>query len=149
MTAQQKLDPATEAMLKSQKAGPSPEHIRWVFEEYGNRMSNGDTDGIVALFAPDAYIEDPVGSGKHVGHAALRKFYQGGFDATGGPLEMKLEGAVRVAGANAAAAYIVRTLNHTEPFRVETLDVMTFSDKGLITSMLAYWGPSNISPIKK
>lgn len=149
MTAQQKLDPATEAMLKSQKAGPSPDHIRWVFEEYGARMSKGDTEGLVALFAPDAYIEDPVGGPKQVGHDALRKFYQGGFDAMGGPLEMKLEGAVRVAGANAAGAYIVRTLNHTEPFRVETLDVMTFDDQGKITSMLAYWGPSNISSIKK
>lgn len=149
MTAQQKLDPATEAMLKSQKAGPSPEHIRWVFEQYGARMSVGDTAGIVALFAPDAYIEDPVGGPKQVGHAALTAFYQGGFDAMGGPLEMKLEGAVRVSGANGAAAYIVKTLNHTEPFRVETLDVMTFNDKGQITSMLAYWGPSNISPLKK
>jgi steroid delta-isomerase len=149
MTAQQKLDPATEAMLKSQKAGPSADHIRWVFEEYGNRMSKGDTDGIVALFAPDAYIEDPVGSGKQVGHAALKKFYQGGFDAMGGPLEMKLEVAVRVSGSYGAAAYIVKTLNHTEPFRVETLDVMTFNDDGKITSMLAYWGPSNITPLKK
>jgi steroid Delta-isomerase len=149
MTAQQKLDPATQEMLKSQKAGPSPEHIRKVFEEYGARMSKGDTDGIVALFAPDAYIEDPVGGPKQVGHAALRKFYQGGFDAMGGPLEMKLEGAVRIAGSNAAAAYIVKTLNHTEPFRVETLDVMTFNDEGKITSMLAYWGPPNISPLTK
>lgn len=149
MTAQQKLDPATEAMLKAQKAGPSADHIRWVFEQYGARMSKGDTDGIVELFAADAYIEDPVGSGKQVGHAALRKFYQGGFDAMGGPLEMKLEGAVRVSGSYGAAAYIVKTLNHTEPFRVETLDVMTFNDEGKITSMLAYWGPSNISPLKK
>ncbi len=149
MTAQQKLDPATEAMLKSQKAGPSPDHIRKIFEDYGACMSRGDTDGILALFAPDAYIEDPVGAGKQVGHAALRKFYQGGFDAMGGPLEMKLDGAVRIAGSNAAAAYIVKTLNHTEPFRVETLDVMTFNEQGLITSMLAYWGPSNISPLKK
>jgi steroid delta-isomerase len=149
MAAQKKLDPATEAMLKSQKAGPSPDHIRWVFEQYGARMSAGDTDGIVALFAEDAYIEDPVGSGKQLGHAALRKFYQGGFDAMGGPLEMKLEGAVRVSGSYGAAAYIVKTLNHTEPFRVETLDVMTFNDDGKITSMLAYWGPSNITPLKK
>ena len=149
MTAQQKLDPATEAMLKSQKAGPSPNHIRQVFEEYGACMCRGDTAGILKLFAPDAYIEDPVGGPKQVGHAALKAFYQGGFDAMGGPLEMKLDGAVRVAGSNAAAAYIVKTLNHTEPFRVETLDVMTFNEQGLITSMLAYWGPSNISPLKK
>lgn len=149
MTAQQKLDPATEAMLKSQKTGPSADRIRFVFEQYGACMSKGDAEGILALFAPDAYIEDPVGGPRQIGHAALRKFYQGGFDAMGGPLEMKLEGAVRVSGANGAAAYIVKTLNHTEPFRVETLDVMTFNDQGLITSMLAYWGPSNISPLKK
>ena len=149
MATAQKLDPATEAMIKNQKQGPSAAHITSVFERYGAAMTRGDTAAIVALFAPDAYIEDPVGSGRHSGHAALRKFYQGGFDAMGGAIEMKLEGAVRVSGAFGAAAYIVKTINHTEPFRVETLDVMTFDDAGLITSMLAYWGPSNISALTK
>ncbi len=148
MSTARQLDSSTEAMLKGQKQGPSPEHIKSVFQRYGEYMSRGDTAAILTLFAPDAYIEDPVGAGRHSGHAALRAFYQGGFDAMGGPIEMELDGAVRVAGANAAAAYIARTVNHTEPFRIETLDVMTFNDEGLITSMLAYWGSSNITSIK-
>ena len=65
--------------------------------------------------------------------------------ASGGANDMKLEGAVRIAGNQAAAAFIVRTLRSRPVYRVETLDVMTFDDAGLITEMVAYWGPDNFT----
>lgn len=141
------LPEATVAMLAEQSAnGPSADHIRHVFERYGELLTAGDTDGVVALFAPDARVLDPVTSPAHVGHEAIREFYQTGFDAMGGGIEMKLDGAVRIAGSHGAAAYIARTVNYETVFRTETLDVMTFDDDGLITSMTAYWGGSNFKP---
>ena len=137
------LPEATKAMLAGQTAGPAPEHIRWVFERYGDLLTAGDTEGIVALFAPDGVVRDPVTGPEHRGHDAIRRFYQAGFDAMGGGIEMKLDGAVRIAGSHAAAPYVARTINHSELFQTDTLDVMTFDDQGRITSMTAYWGPSN------
>lgn len=140
------LPDVTTAMLAGQdRDGPSADHIRRVFERYGDLLTAGDTAAIVALFAADAVVRDPVTAPPHCGHDAIRAFYQGSFDAVGGGIEMKLDGAVRIAGTHAAAAYVARTVNNDPVFRTETLDVMTFDGAGLITSMTAYWGPANFS----
>jgi len=123
--------------------GPGPDHIRSVFERYGVLLTAGDTDAIVALFAPDAVVRDPVNGPEHRGHAAIRAFYQSGFDAMGGGIRMTLDGNVRIAGRHGAAAFVARTVNHSEIFETDTLDVMLFDDDGRILAMDAYWGPTN------
>lgn len=133
----------TQSMLDGSDSGPSADHIRSVFVRYGELLTAGDTEGIVALFAEDAVIRDPVTSPEHRGLDELRAFYQSGFEAMNGGIEMKLDGAVRVVGQYGAAAYIARTVNFDPVYRTETLDVMTFDDDGKITSMMAYWGPTN------
>ena len=120
-------------------------HIRDVFARYAAAHTAGDVDAIVALFAPDAVVRDPVNAPEHRGQDALRRFFADGITASGGPVEMTLEGAVRVAGNEGAAALIVRTVSAQPVYRVETLDVMTFGPDGLITSMVAYWGPDSFS----
>ncbi len=141
------LPEVTQAMLAGIQPGPSPEHIRAAIERYALCMTNGDTEGLVALFVPDAVIEDPIGSPPRVGAQTLRAFFRASFEAMGGGIEMVLEGAVRVAGAYGAAALRVRTLNFTDPMEIETLDVMRFDEQGRIASMTAYWGPSNVRPL--
>ena len=46
--------------------------IRKVFERYPELISKGDWEGIVALYADDASIEDPIGSDLRVGRDAIR-----------------------------------------------------------------------------
>ena len=46
---------------------------------------------------------------------------------------------------NGAEPIIVFTYN--VPFRLETLDVMTFDEAGKIVAMKAYWGPFNIESL--
>ena len=123
--------------------GPSAAHIRHVFATYGALQGMGDVDGILALFADDAIVRDPANAPAHHGKAALRAFFEAGFAASGGATEMTHEGAVRIAGNQAAAAFIVRTVRSQPVYQVETLDVMTFDEAGLITEMVAYWGPEN------
>jgi len=130
------------------ETGPSPAHMRAVAERYGAYMSAGNVDGIVALYAPDGVLEDPIGTPPHRGHAAIRAFYAQGFKTAGGGFSMVPEGATRIAGRHAATAYIVRVEHGPEPFMVETLDVMIFDEHGLITSMVAYFGPSNVHPLR-
>ncbi|OCC24474.1 hypothetical protein MB02_06850 [Croceicoccus estronivorus] len=117
--------------------------MRRVFERYAALFTVGDTDGIAALYAEDAVVRDPVTSPAVEGRENIRAWYQSAFDSMGGGMEMKLEGAVRIAGHLAAGALIVRTHNHETVMRVETLDVMEFGDDGLIRRMDAYFGPSN------
>lgn len=122
---------------------PDAAHIRSVFERYADLMCAGDTDAIVALYAPDASVEDPVGSPVLRGHEAIHDFYRAGFDEMGGRILMHLEGAVRIAGHEAAAAFIATCDKYEKPFVVQTLDHMCFDDQGLITSMRAFWGETN------
>lgn len=117
----------------------SADHIRAVFERYCALVTQGDFEAIAGLYADNATVEDPVGSSPHRGRAAIREFYRG----SAGMVHLELEGRVRSAGNEGAAAMIARP--SADPhMRIETLDVMTFGADGLITSMRAYWSPDTI-----
>ena len=115
------------------------EHVRNVFQRYCELVTAGDFDAIASLYAEDATVEDPVGSAPHRGREAIREFYR----ASAGAVRLELEGRVRSAGSEGAAAMIARPAADPS-VRVETLDVMTFRDDGLVTSMRAYWSPDTI-----
>lgn len=139
--------PELPEMAKGQLAGQAgalpAEHIRDVFVRYTELFSDCDADGVAALYAEDAVLRDPVTGPAVQGRQAIRDWYQMAFDAMDCPMDMRLEGAVRVAGNLAAAALVVRTHSNGQPLRVDTLDVMQFNDDGLIAAMDAYFGPSN------
>ena len=50
----------------------SPERIRAVVDDYVRLVGSGTADEIVALYAEDATVEDPVGTEVRRGHAAIR-----------------------------------------------------------------------------
>lgn len=135
----------SDARTVSAKA--MPDHIRSVFQTYARLMTAGDLDGIVALYAPDAVVEDPVGTVPQRGHEAIRKWYASSFAGVGGGIQMELEGAVRVAGSHGAAALRASTPHSKQPIAIETVDVMHFNADGMITLMSAYWGPTNLKPL--
>jgi steroid delta-isomerase len=143
MTQVKEIPESLRALLGDHKPPVSPDLIKRVLREYGDRMSAGDAVGTAALFSPDAVIYDPVESPGRRGDE-IRQFYQGAFDASGGFIEMRLEGEVRVSGRYGAAAYLARMTMAGNHVVVRTLDVMKFDDDGRIVSMHAYWGPSNI-----
>lgn len=115
------------------------EHVRDVFRRYCELVTAGDFDAIARLYAEDAVVEDPVGSSPHRGRDAIREFYR----ASAGSVRLELEGRVRTAGNEGAAAMIARPVADPS-LRVETLDVMTFGDDGLVTSMRAWWSADTI-----
>lgn len=116
------------------------EHIRGVFARYCELVSAGDFEAVTQLYAPDAVVEDPVGSEPHRGRDAIREFYR----ASAGAVRLELEGRPRVTARAGAAAMVARPT--ADPaMRIETLDVMTLGDDGLVTSMCAYWSPDTIS----
>src|SRR6476620_2827985 len=127
---------------------PSPEVVRDVFARYAQALGEGDTAALVALFAPDGTLEDPIGTEPHRGHEAIARFFQEGFDATGGRILFRPEGPVRINGPHAACAFVATCDRADPPFEVDTMDIARFDAAGLIASMLAILGPTNFRMIK-
>ena len=123
---------------------PTPDHMRDAVLTYFASFADADVDAIVALFADDAVVEDPVGGARMEGIAAIRAFFAGGFNYVGGGYSFVPEGNVRVAANHAACAAIATCDKADPPFRLETMDVMTFDETGKIVAMKAYWGPFNM-----
>ncbi|CAI9416940.1 nuclear transport factor 2 family protein [Nocardioides sp. T2.26MG-1] len=119
----------------------SREQIRQVVDRYVELVGSGTADEIVALYAEDAVVEDPVGSEPRVGHAAIRELY-----ATLEGLDQRTRLlAVRIAGGEAAFHFEVATLADGVTYTLAPVDVMVFDDGGSITSMRAYWGEEDMT----
>lgn len=119
----------------------SREQIRQVVDRYIELVGSGTADEIVALYAEDAVVEDPVGSEPRVGHAAIRELY-----ATLEGLEQQTRLlALRIAGSEAAFHFEVATLADGVTYTLAPVDVMRFADDGTIASMRAYWGEEDMT----
>lgn len=118
------------------------DHIRSVYDRYPAMLNKGDVDGIVALYAPDATIEDPIGSEPHRGHDAIRAFYQ----ASAGSVVMKRTGPVRVAGDEAATPLVVLMGPEGQESALDIISHMAFDAQGLIRSMRAFWSFDAMRP---
>lgn len=123
----------------------TPERLRAVVEQYAARLSAGDVEGIVALFAPDGVMEDPIGSPVKVGHRAIREFFAQSIEFA--HPQMSIPGSVAVVpdAAAAAMAYRVESTIGDDTIVVEGIDTFHFDADGLIVSMQAFFGPSNIT----
>lgn len=99
-----------------------------------------DLEAILDLFTDDAWVEDPVGTPRKVGKAALREFYQIGISMD---ISAELESGIRIAGHEAAFAFCVSVNTGNGILKISPIDIMTFNDEGKITSMRAFFGPRN------
>ncbi|MBZ5738658.1 nuclear transport factor 2 family protein [Nocardioides mangrovi] len=118
----------------------SPERIREVVERYVALVGTGTADEIVALYAEDATVEDPIGSDVRTGHAAIREFYA---TLEGLDQETRLITA-RIGGGQAAFHFEIVTKAGEKTYTLSPIDVMTFDDDGVVTSMRAYWADTDM-----
>lgn len=117
---------------------PTQEHMKSVLRTYIDGFANGDADLIVALFAEDAVVEDPVGTPELRGKEAIGEFYR---NAVGSGAKLTLDAPIRGSHGNRAAmAFTV----DVPGMRIHAIDVMTFNEDGLVTRMEALWGPEDI-----
>jgi steroid delta-isomerase len=126
---------------------PAPELIRRVIAQYAEYLSQGDVDGLAALFAPDAVFEDPIGTPPYIGPEGARRFFSAALQRTGGRILFQPEGAVRIRGPHAACAFIATCDRTTPAFVTETMDIFRFDAEGRIVSLVAIWGESNARPL--
>lgn len=121
---------------------PTPEAMTAAVHAYIDAFDRGDPAAVRDLFAPDARVEDPVGSPPHEGHDAIHGFYAASMK-TGAKLV--LEGPVRIAGNAAAFAFSVKLALADGPMQIDVIDIFEFDEGGKVISMRAYFGPSNFS----
>lgn len=118
------------------------QYIRKLYERYPAMVTKGDVEGIVALYADDATIEDPIGSELRRGKEAIRAFYQ----ASAGKVTMKRTGPVCVAGREAATPLVVLLGPEGQQQALDVISLTSFDEDGRIRSMRAYWGFDALRP---
>ena len=107
--------------------------MRAAMQAYVDRINAGDVDGVHALFAGDAVIEDPVGSLPRTGDEIRRWFV----DTIAFGTRIEPVGPIRGSHGNAAA--LAFEVTFTPPngrrLRIRSIDVCRFNDAGRITSL--------------
>jgi steroid delta-isomerase len=119
--------------------------IRATVDSYCAAFTAGDQGGYVDQFAPDGWLEDPVGSPRREGHDSIAAFFAESH-ALAESIELRRTGPVRVAAGEAAFPMQARPVLGGTTFVVDIIDVMTFDDTGKITTMRAFWDPAEMRP---
>lgn len=123
-------------------AGSDQEHIRSLVLAYIASLNSKDVEARLALFAPNATVEDPVGSKAVVGHDALRALWTA---STGLGVKATLK---RIVVCASEACYEFEAeLDAGEGGRARILCISTIKvgPAGLIAEMRAYFDRACIS----
>ncbi|MEE2034656.1 nuclear transport factor 2 family protein [Rhodococcus chondri] len=119
------------------------EAIRATIESYVRAVAKGTVDDILALYAPGATVEDPVGTPVRTTDAEIREFYGmvEPLTQTGEVLTVKIAGN--------SAAFLFRLVTHLgeQDIVMEVVDVMTFDEDARITGMKAYWSEEDMQTV--
>lgn len=125
---------------------PTVAEMKAVMTRYTTLVSAGDVDGVVALYAENATIEDPVGVPAQSGREAIVKFYQ---NACATSVKIKVLSGPYGSFGNSAAmvAEVLVDVPGQGPTRIELIEIMEFDAQGKISAMRAYWGQDDMKPV--
>jgi steroid delta-isomerase len=109
-------------------------------KRYVALLQSGSADDLVALFAEDATVEDPVGSAVRAGRKAIREFF-----TTLENLERRTELThLRVIGDEAAFVFTITFTVGDTPMSLQPIDTVVFDDNGAIVSLRSYFAASDV-----
>jgi steroid delta-isomerase len=118
---------------------PSQEAIAQTVNRYLEFLATGRADDVVTLYTADATLEDPVGTDVRRGHDAIHGFY-----AVFQDVKKETELAeLRIAGNEAAFLWSLTLDTGGSRTRMTPISHMTFDEDAKITSMRAFWSPSD------
>ena len=106
-------------------------------ESYVAAYNAQDFDTILAFFAEDATMEDPVGAPPATGLEAIRALYAAGF-AMG--IRLELDGRIRTAASSVAFPLVATSASG----KLHIIDVFDFDGSERVAQMRAYWSPENL-----
>lgn len=118
----------------------TPEQITETVRTYVDGLGKLRPEELVALYAEDGVVEDPVGTEPRRGHEELLAFYAG---TAAVPIETELLTLKVVPGQAAFHFRMTVSIDPQKPLIIAPIEVMTFNDDGRITSMKAYWSPED------
>jgi len=119
----------------------TPDAAAALCDAYLDALVAGDLEAVLALFSPDAVVEDPVGSEPQQGVKALRAFYQIACDSVS---KAERVGPPRIAGAEIAFAFTITIGSRPNAMCIDIIDVFSCDSAGKVCGMRAYWGPDNM-----
>jgi steroid Delta-isomerase len=122
------------------------EHMIASVEAYISSYNRADLDGICAIFAEDAVVEDPVGSPPRTGLAELREFFAIGIAARA---RLSLDGPVRCTADHAAFPFHVDLDWGGRAMRIDVIDVFQFNAGGKVGKMQAFCGEINTTRLRQ
>jgi steroid delta-isomerase len=118
---------------------PSQEAITQTVNRYLELLAKGTADDVLTLYAAGATVEDPIGSDLRRGHDAIHEFYAAFQDAK---KETELA-HLRIAGSEAAFLWHLTLDAGGSRTRISPISVMVFDEDARITSMRAFWSPTD------
>lgn len=118
---------------------PSNEEMKAVMRSYVERLNAGDLEGVLALYADDATVEDPVGADVRRGAAEIRAFYE---IAIASGAKLTIVGPQSGSSSDYAAMPLIVDLAQPDlpKMRLNVIETMRFNAAGKVAEMRAYWG---------
>ena len=135
------LAPGVALATPIEAAKPDREKMIAAVHAYIAAFEKGSLDEVVALFAEDATVEDPVGGPVRRGRDAIRAFYRQPV-ALGSKLT--LDGPIRIAADYAVFPFTVRVNQGGRTMQIEVIDAFRFNARNEVVEMRAFWGPANM-----
>jgi steroid delta-isomerase len=125
---------------------PTADEMRKAMTLYLQHVAVQDVDAVLALFAEEISVEDPVGGGEGthiVGREAVAGFFRKGFSRT--KPAPTLTGPIRTTqGDEASMPFTLRLELGGRRHEIDVIDVMTFDASGKISRLRAFWNPDEI-----
>lgn len=123
---------------------PTSEEMKAVMRSYVERLNAGDLEGVLALYAADATVEDPVGADVRRGAADIRAFYE---MAIASGAKLTIVGPQSGSSSDyAAMPLIVDLVQPGMPkMRIDVIETMRFDAAGKVVEMRAYWGNEDMT----
>jgi steroid delta-isomerase len=112
------------------------EYYRGAVRRYVAALNGKDLDAILALYAENAVVQDPVFQREFRGKQALREFYAQVITRA----QLEITGPIRGSYGNVTATPIKARIPGVE---IDVISLTTFDDDGLVSLYTAYWGPSD------
>ena len=120
---------------------PKIAHMAAAVQSYVDSYNSSDLAGIIALFAEDATIEDPVGSPLKTGHGEISEFFKTGIEMGA---KLTLDGPARCVADHAAFPFHVTLELEGNQTRIDAIDVFRFNEDGKVVEMRAFFGSENM-----
>lgn len=115
-----------------------------IADTYMRAMTAGDLETVLALYADEATVEDPVGSAPHVGKEAIAAFYQG---AIGVDITCTRTGPVRYANREMVFPFRCVMKSPDGAMQIDIIDHFVLNDQDQVVSMRAFWSHDTASTV--